>query len=382
MSLLMDALRKAEAAKQQSGQRQPDAPVELTLVAAGTSPPPPSDPAQILASLDVERTAIPAAEPARTFQHVPQAAERDAARNFFAARQPLKLRSRPRLFLALAASAAMALVTHVWWQRPSAPVGLQERPGPSAAPPLRPAAAHETAKSGATLAVAEATAPPEKRERAKPEAVAEEEAESPIRLSRSRPQPDPTLERAYEALRAERLDDAQHDYEQVLRDDSKNTDALLGLATLAARRGQAESATARYLQALESDPKDAYAQAGLINLKGHHAPELSESRLKTLLASQPDSAALNFALGNVHSRQTRWGDAQQAYFRAYAAEPDNADHLFNLAVSLDHLQQKRLATHYYRLALDASGTGSSAFDRNRVNGRLRELQPPSESSER
>ncbi|MEF8711632.1 MAG: hypothetical protein V5B38_23520 [Candidatus Accumulibacter propinquus] len=67
--------------------------------------------------------------------------------------------------------------------------------------------------------------------------------------------------------------------------------------------------------------------------------------------------------------------AQQAYFQAYALEPDNADHLFNLAVSLDHLRQHKLAVQYYRMALSAAETRRGAFDRNAAGKRILELQP-------
>ncbi len=169
---------------------------------------------------------------------------------------------------------------------------------------------------------------------------------------------------------------------EVLRNDAKNTDALLGLATIAARQGQTERAQEFYLLALESDPNDATAQAGLINLRGQTNPGLSESRLKTLLASQPDSSALHFALGNLYARQARWSEAQQAYFRAYSTEPDSADIIFNLAVSLDHLHQNKLAAEYYQRALNIADGGAShkrprniSFDRNQVSNRILELRP-------
>jgi uncharacterized protein HemY len=102
---------------------------------------------------------------------------------------------------------------------------------------------------------------------------------------------------------------------------------------------------------------------------------LSESRLKTLLSNQPESPALHFSLGNLYAGQSRWSEAQQAYFRAHAGEPENADYLFNLAVSLDHMHQKKLAAQYYQSALTAAETRSAAFDRNQVKSRLFELQP-------
>jgi Flp pilus assembly protein TadD len=62
-------------------------------------------------------------------------------------------------------------------------------------------------------------------------------------------------------------------------------------------------------------------------------------------------------------------------FQAYALEPDNADLLFNLAVSLDHLRQHKLAVQYYRMALSAAETRRGAFDRNAAGKRILELQP-------
>ena len=199
--------------------------------------------------------------------------------------------------------------------------------------------------------------------------------ESPVRLTKNQPKSNPVLERAYDALQAGRLEEAQRGYEHVVRSDAKSTDALLGLATIAALQGQTERAQAYYLNALESDPNDSTAQAGVINTRGQADPGQSESRLKTALASQPDSSALHFALGNLYARQLRWSEAQQAYFRAYSTEPDNADFIFNLAVSLDHLRQNKLAAQYYQMALNASGAANPSFDRIQVKSRILELQP-------
>jgi tetratricopeptide (TPR) repeat protein len=57
----------------------------------------------------------------------------------------------------------------------------------------------------------------------------------------------------------------------------------------------------------------------------------------------------------------RWNDAQQAYFRAYSAEPDNPDILYNLAISLEHLRQNKLAAQYYAQADRRCAESSPAF---------------------
>jgi tetratricopeptide (TPR) repeat protein len=202
----------------------------------------------------------------------------------------------------------------------------------------------------------------------------QEQTETKFRLTHATPQTNTVLEHAYEALQSGRNEEAQGGYDQVLRADGKNTDALLGLATLAARQGQVDTAHGYYLRALEADPSDATARAGVLST-GRQSDDDVETHLKTALARQPDSPSLLFALGNLYARQQRWSEAQQTYFQAYTGESDNPDIIFNLAVSLDHLRQNRLAAQYYRMALDASDSRTAAFDRNRVEVRLLQLQP-------
>ncbi len=101
--------------------------------------------------------------------------------------------------------------------------------------------------------------------------------------------------------------------------------------------------------------------------------EVSESRLRAQLAQRPDSAAAWSALGAMHASQARWGDAQQAWFEAYRLDPDDPDHAYNLAVSLDHLGKLELARQFYEKALAAVGQRPANFAAARVRARLAEL---------
>jgi uncharacterized protein HemY len=183
------------------------------------------------------------------------------------------------------------------------------------------------------------------------------------------------LQQAYDAFNNGELALARSAWMKLLQTDPKNTDALHGLAAIAQQHRQADQATDYYLRALEADPKDALALSGLIALRGHADPQQTESQLKTLLAEQPDSPFLNFALGNLYTRTARWADAQQAYFKAHAADAGNPDYSFNLAVSLDQLHQPRLAAQYYNQALDATAQRPAGFDPTQVAARLKILQP-------
>ncbi|HVY06060.1 MAG TPA: tetratricopeptide repeat protein [Burkholderiales bacterium] len=183
----------------------------------------------------------------------------------------------------------------------------------------------------------------------------------------------PTLTQAYEALQGGDRAKAKGLYEQVLRADPKNMDALLGMASIALNDGRVEDAGRYYQQALELDPRNPYAQAGLISIVGGADLQASESRLKQLIARDP-SAYLYFSLGNLYAEQAQWPAAQQAYYQAFQMQPDNPDYAFNLAIGLEHLGQRRIALDYYRKALDLSfKKGHANFDQSLVIQRVGQL---------
>jgi tetratricopeptide (TPR) repeat protein len=183
----------------------------------------------------------------------------------------------------------------------------------------------------------------------------------------------PMLTEAYAALDAGRLDVAQRLYNQLLRADPKNIDALLGLAAIATQEGKTEDATKHYLRILEFDPRHALAQSGLIAILGRADPLAAETRLKQLIARDP-SPFLYFTLGNLYADQSLWAQAQQAYFQAHHLEPANPDYAYNLAVGLEHLSQTRLALGFYRRAVELASTkGRANFSLPQARERITQL---------
>lgn len=185
---------------------------------------------------------------------------------------------------------------------------------------------------------------------------------------------DEAVKRGYDAIASGDLAAARVEYERALRADPLNRDALLGLAALDSRVGDYNRAAASYARLLELDPRDPVAAAGLIGLRGAVDPVQAESQLQNLLAAQPDSAVLHFALGNIFAVQSRWADAQQSYFRAVAAEPENPDYEFNLAVSLDNLHKETLALEHYQRALALAASRTAGFNKPQAEARIRDLQ--------
>jgi tetratricopeptide (TPR) repeat protein len=145
------------------------------------------------------------------------------------------------------------------------------------------------------------------------------------------------------------------------------------MATVEARAGNRNLANAHYRRALETDPRNATALAGLAALADSTAPEAVEGQLREDVARFPDSAALQFALGSHYAGQGRWGEAQAAFFEAHRLDPTGADILYNLAVSLDHMAQPRLAADFYRRAVEAARVQQTQFDPEPVRRRIAEL---------
>jgi Tfp pilus assembly protein PilF len=445
MSLLLEALKKAEKAKEEAQRRARTEGGEPELqIEAETPAPEPSKPVltrdklpEISQPLEIvtddlppARTAAPQSpEPARAEapRAEPAAAgDRAAARKVFEAkfREP-----NPRMpfYITLGALGVFALGTvgYFWVQlRPppalvnaNPPRQANEVPAQVAQAPL-PAASTPASQAPAIPGLPDASAGPAARPATRPAAAAIEPrrpapppaelrprpsprparpvdriAEAPrvappetprvapleqraVPAAPRLPQVNPNVEAGYGAYLAGDLVAARTRYEEALREEPANRDALLGIAALDIRAGRYESAEATYLRLLQADPRDADAQAALIALRGARLdPLVAESRVKSLLAAEPDAHVLNFTLGNQLAQQGRWAEAQQQYFKAFSAEPGNPDFAYNLAVALDQLRQPRLALEYYRRAIALAEKRGASFDLQAARSRAFHLGP-------
>ena len=258
---------------------------------------------------------------------------------------------------------------------PAAPPPAAVKPAPqSSDAPTR--TARETSAAPAPVAQAPrrrtATTPPQTQEAR----VGTSAPTDPARLSvnRAAAQVHPKLEAGWVAYNQGNLQAARANYQDVLREEPMNRDGLLGMAAIEVRAGRLGQAEILYQRLLETDPRDAYAQAGLFALRAQMSdPVQTESRAKSILAGDPQAYVLHFTLGNQYAQQGRWPEAQQAFFKAFSADPENPDFAYNLAVSLDHLRQPGLALEYYRRAIALAQQRSSNFDQTLARNRVQEL---------
>lgn len=214
---------------------------------------------------------------------------------------------------------------------------------------------------------------------AEPTDVTSDELElrpSLIKISRSREKStaNETVTRAYQAYTRGELEQARRLYGQVLDSSPNNRNALLGLGAIAMRLNNLDTAFRYYGNILQQNPSDRIAQAALVTIQKQSNPANSEARIKRLIEAEPDAAYLYQALGHVYARTQRWPQAQQAYFNAYTHDSDNADYAYNLAVSLDQLNQGTAALKYYDKALEMSPSQPISFDRDTAQTRVNQIK--------
>lgn len=183
---------------------------------------------------------------------------------------------------------------------------------------------------------------------------------------------DPDVTRGYRALQQNQFSQAREAYSQVLSRIATQRDALLGIAYAHHALGDTTQAVATLRRLIELYPRDSDAISALY-LIGGGDPLEQESRLKQMLERSERPSALHYALGVLYFEQSRYGEAERAFDRAFSIEPEQPDYAFNLALALDRLGRTREAARQYVVALNLANQASSVFSRDLARARVRAL---------
>ncbi|MDJ0812363.1 MAG: tetratricopeptide repeat protein [Woeseiaceae bacterium] len=183
------------------------------------------------------------------------------------------------------------------------------------------------------------------------------------------------LSAAFAAFQAGDIAAAESAYREALAISPRHPNALQSLAAILHATGRQDEAADMYDTLLAVEPDNAAAAAALLNSRGN----VDVSGLKHLVQRHPDSGQLYFALGVQYSEQGKWGEARAAFADALRLEPGNPEYMFNLAVTLEHLQRYDEARGVYGLTL-ASADSSSYLDRTLIARRIDQLSALGEES--
>jgi len=182
------------------------------------------------------------------------------------------------------------------------------------------------------------------------------------------------LDAAWLAYEQGKYSEASVIYKSVLNTENNNRDALLGLGAIAVINKDLFTAKTIYRNLLELDPRDPIATAALSSMHSDKAQlDPDKDYLLSMLQKNPQAHHLNFALGNIYAQQNKWELAQRYYFNAWQNDSDNADYIFNLAVSMDQLNKPEQAVGFYQQSLLKASDKQVSFSRSAVEKRITEL---------
>ncbi|NHZ69891.1 MAG: tetratricopeptide repeat protein [Thermotogales bacterium] len=184
----------------------------------------------------------------------------------------------------------------------------------------------------------------------------------------------PLILKAYGAYQQQDYTEAEQLYRKALKRYPNNRDAALGLAAIAMHQGNRKTARYYYQRVLKANPADKTAQIALGSLDNTQDNLQETSQLKYWLQDDRNNAQLHFALGNRYASAGQWKEAQRAYFEALRIDPGQPDYAFNLAVSLDQLGLQKQALEYYLNARQLAGNHTALFNAGQLEKRIRQLE--------
>ena len=160
------------------------------------------------------------------------------------------------------------------------------------------------------------------------------------------------MNKALQLHRQGRLDEADRIYEEVLRIDAANHQALHYSGVVAIQKSQYQRAVEliRRSIALHPDDPDAYGNLGVALLNLDRMDEALSS-LDRAIGNKPDYAEACFNRGLVFLAQHRYEEALENYRRAVSIRPDYAEVLSNQASLLHALGRHGEAVEAYRQVL-------------------------------
>ena len=197
-------------------------------------------------------------------------------------------------------------------------------------------------------------------------------------IQKGEPKYDPlygAIHKGYAAFNNGKYLEAEKEYQKALLISPANRDALLGMAAVSLAKKHYQSALNYYQQRLNSAPKDTFALAGMLSIAAIENPSPAlMSQVNQIVEDNPGAAHLYFIKGSLLASDARWKAAQSEFFKAWSLDPNKAEYVFNLAVSLDHLNQHEQALRFYKNALNLVSLGGTSLNYKSIQARIVQLE--------
>lgn len=181
---------------------------------------------------------------------------------------------------------------------------------------------------------------------------------------------------ANRALAAGQAESAEIIYASLQNSNAKDSRSLMGLAVAHQKAGRTDPAMALYEDILKREPSHVDAMVNYLGLLKDENPDEAYNRLGQLWGENTHNPGVAAQLALTSARVGDISKAMRYMGVAIALEPENASHVYNLAVLADQEGASHQAIAFYKKALEVDaiyGDGSS-IPRNLVYDRLSYLR--------
>ncbi|WP_435642026.1 tetratricopeptide repeat protein [Micavibrio aeruginosavorus] len=178
------------------------------------------------------------------------------------------------------------------------------------------------------------------------------------------------------ALDLGRYESALEMYDTLYKKNKSDVRILMGRAVAQQNVGYRELAIQSYEEVLKADPKNADAVINMMGLLREEYPSVALRRLLDLKERFPSNSGLMAQIGMTYAALGQTPDALRSLNVAASLDPRNATHLYNLAILFDRSGDQSSALKYYEQALETDavyGAGRS-IPRDQVYDRLSTLR--------
>ncbi|MGB1077675.1 MAG: tetratricopeptide repeat protein, partial [Bdellovibrionales bacterium] len=184
------------------------------------------------------------------------------------------------------------------------------------------------------------------------------------------------IQQARRALKLGRYDAAYDFYERLYKKSPKDEAILMGRAVSLQKLGRETAAISAYEELLNLYPKNADALVNMLGLVKGQYPAVALQKLLSIRQDHPQNAGVAAQIGLTYAAMNNFNDARRYLNIAMGIEPENAQHLYNIAVVFDREGVRDKAIEYYDKALrvDAVHGGGRSINREVIYDRLAKLR--------
>ena len=181
---------------------------------------------------------------------------------------------------------------------------------------------------------------------------------------------------AERALELGRYDSALQMFEDLSAKNRKDPRILMGKAVSLQKLGRFEEAMSVYEKLSDLQPNNIDVQVNMLGLLGTKYPAVALRRLLDLHEKKPTHVGLTAQIGVAYANAKDLTSAMRYLGMAASMEPQNAAHIFNMAVMSDRAGESKDAISYYEKALEIDSVygGGNTLPRDTIYERLANLR--------